>query len=66
VGSTTTATITDLVVAEQECCPFFTFHLAFVGATVQLTAFAPAPAQPLLDALFGVNALLVEEPRNLC
>jgi MerR family copper efflux transcriptional regulator len=58
--------IADLVVAEQECCPFFAFRLAFIGATVELTADAPTQAQPLVAALFGVDAVSVEEPRNRC
>jgi MerR family transcriptional regulator, copper efflux regulator len=60
------AEIAGLVVAEQECCPFFTFHLAFGGATVHLTADAPTHAQPLVHALFGVDALPVEELHNPC
>lgn len=59
--------VTDLVVAEQECCPFITFRLAFFGATLELTAdAAPAQAQPLVAALFGLNAAAVEEPQNSC
>ena len=58
--------IADLVVAEQRCCPFFTFHLAFVGATAEFTADALAQAQPLVAALFGVDAASVEEPQIPC
>lgn len=49
------AVLAELVVAEQECCPFFTFHLAFAGPTLRLTADAPVEARPLVDALFGLD-----------
>jgi hypothetical protein len=52
------------VVTEQECCPFFTFQLAFVGATVELTADASTQAQPLVAALFGVDPYLLRSLRT--
>lgn len=45
--------LADLVVAEHECCPFFTFHLTLAGAHAELEARAPHAAEPLVDALFG-------------
>lgn len=45
--------LADLVVAEQECCPFFAFRLDFAGGHVELTVRAPGQAQPLVDDLFG-------------
>lgn len=45
--------LAELVVAEQRCCPFITFDLAFRGAHLELTAHAPDGAEPLVAALFG-------------
>ncbi|QJY47810.1 MerR family transcriptional regulator [Pseudonocardia broussonetiae] len=55
--------LAELVVAEQQCCPFFTFELTFIGATVVLTAHAPEGAEPLVAALFTAES---EEPRDRC
>ena len=41
----------ELAAAEQRCCPFFRFTLLFAGGGVQLTAQAPAAAEPLLARL---------------
>jgi MerR family copper efflux transcriptional regulator len=60
------AAVADLVVAEQQCCPFFTFQMRFLGATVELVAHAPAQVQRRLDALFDLDAPPLEERRDLC
>ena len=41
----------ELAAAEQRCCPFFRFALAFDGSDVHLTVQAPADAGELLAAL---------------
>ncbi|MGH3615079.1 MAG: hypothetical protein ACRDRK_21300 [Pseudonocardia sp.] len=41
-----------LVVAEQRCCPFFSFRLDFSGEYVELVAYAPVGAEVLVAALF--------------
>jgi MerR family copper efflux transcriptional regulator len=41
-----------LVVAEQQCCPFFSFHLDFTGEQVELIAHAPDGVEALVVALF--------------
>ena len=46
--------------------PVHHFHLAFFGAMVELSADAPASAQPLFAALFDVNGGPVEEPQKPC
>lgn len=48
--------LVDLVVAEQECCPFFDFQLTFAAAHVELTAHAPDTAEHLVDALFAQDS----------
>jgi hypothetical protein len=60
------AAVAELVVEEQQCCPFFTFQLAFLGATVALTTDASVQAQPLVDALLGGHAGSVEKARTSC
>lgn len=45
--------LADLVVAEHECCPFFTFHLTLSGQYAVLEAHAPKEAEPLITAIFG-------------
>lgn len=45
--------LADLVVAEHECCPFFTFHLTLSGRYAELEAHGPKEAEPLITALFG-------------
>ena len=46
------ATLAQLIVAEQQCCPFFSFRLTFAGAHIELVAQAPEGAEPLVAALF--------------
>jgi MerR family copper efflux transcriptional regulator len=58
------AALADLAVAEQLCCPFFSFRLTFSGAYVELSAHAPDVAEPLVDALFGVTARNPQEPEE--
>ncbi|MEC3979328.1 MerR family transcriptional regulator [Amycolatopsis sp. H20-H5] len=45
--------VAELVVAEQQCCPFFAFRLRFAADVVQLLVQAPEQAASLLDELFG-------------
>lgn len=45
--------LAQLVVAEQHCCPFFTFRLTLAGDHVELEARAPDGAESLLADLFG-------------
>ena len=47
------AAIAALAVAEQECCPFFEFHLHLDGQALQLEVRAPAGSVLLLEDLFG-------------
>lgn len=42
-----------LVVAEQQCCPFFSFRLDFAGDSVELVVHAPEEAESLVAALFA-------------
>jgi DNA-binding transcriptional MerR regulator len=44
--------LAQLIVAEQQCCPFFSFRLTFAGAHIELVAHAPEGAEPLVTALF--------------
>jgi MerR family copper efflux transcriptional regulator len=46
------AALAQLVVAEQQCCPFFSFRLTFAGAHIELVAHAPEGAETLAAALF--------------
>lgn len=48
--------LAQLVVAEQECCPFFTFRLTLAGDHVELDAHAPDGAETLFTGLFGEQA----------
>lgn len=43
--------ISALAVAEQECCPFFTFDIALRGPRFTLTITAPPEGTPMLDDL---------------
>jgi MerR family transcriptional regulator, copper efflux regulator len=47
------AELAALVVAEHECCPFFTFRITLAGQVVELHATAPESAAPLLAELFA-------------
>jgi DNA-binding transcriptional MerR regulator len=52
-------TVTDvarLAAAERECCQFFSFAITMDGRGFGLEVTAPAEAQPILDALFGIPA----------
>ena len=42
-----------LVLAEQDCCPFFSFSLVLTVGELCLAATAPESATILLDELFG-------------
>ena len=46
------AAVAQLIVAEQQCCPFFSFRLTFAGAHIELVAQAPGGAETLVAALF--------------
>ncbi|WP_433292337.1 MerR family transcriptional regulator [Pseudonocardia sp. CA-142604] len=46
------AALAQLIVAEQQCCPFFSFRLTFAGAHIELVAHAPGGAEPLVAGLF--------------
>ncbi|GAA1167812.1 MerR family transcriptional regulator [Pseudonocardia alaniniphila] len=46
------AALAQLIVAEQQCCPFFSFRLTFAGAHIEQVARAPEGAEPLVAALF--------------
>lgn len=48
--------LADLVVAEQQCCPFLTFRITLAGGHVVLDAHAPDGAQALLAGLLGEQA----------
>lgn len=48
--------LAELVVAEQQCCPFFTFRLTLAGDHVELDAHAPDGVEALVTALFGEQA----------
>jgi hypothetical protein len=41
-----------LMVKEQECCPFLTFHLNQAATSVELAIAAPPSARDAADALF--------------
>jgi MerR family copper efflux transcriptional regulator len=45
-----------LVVAEQDCCPFFRFAITIDTRGVALEVLAPADALPIVDSLFGTPA----------
>jgi MerR family copper efflux transcriptional regulator len=47
------AGLVELVAAEQECCPFFTFTVTVNNTDVVLEVGAPADARELVDALLG-------------
>ena len=44
-------TLVDLVLAEQECCPFLSFTISFAPAAVHLTGTAPDEGLTTLQAL---------------
>ncbi|MEV1295415.1 MerR family transcriptional regulator [Pseudonocardia sp. NPDC049635] len=46
------APITALAVAEQRCCPFFTFDLSLRGPRFTLVITTPPEGMPMLDRLF--------------
>jgi MerR family transcriptional regulator, copper efflux regulator len=48
--------LAQLVVAEQRCCPFFTFRLTLAGDHVGLDAYGPGGVEPLIAGLFGEQA----------
>jgi len=50
------AQLARLVVAEQQCCPFFTFRLTLACDHVELDAHAPDGAEDLVAALFSDQA----------
>lgn len=47
-----------LVVAEQQCCPFYTFRLTLAGDHVELDAHAPDGSEALVAGLFREQAAL--------
>jgi MerR family transcriptional regulator, copper efflux regulator len=58
--------VAELVVAEQQCCPFFAFGLTFRGPHVALTAHAPAGAEPLVAVLWSTEPAGTVEDRYRC
>ncbi|MBJ7384883.1 MAG: MerR family transcriptional regulator [Mycolicibacterium sp.] len=50
------AALTELIVAEQFCCSFLEFVVAFTSTHVQLTVAGPADAQSLIAEFLGVAA----------
>ena len=50
------AELARLVVAEQDCCSFFSFALTVDGRGVGLEVTAPSGAESILADLFGVAA----------
>lgn len=50
------ATVADLAVAEQQCCPFFDFRVHLNGSVLHLEVRAPADAAELLAELFAPAA----------
>jgi MerR family transcriptional regulator, copper efflux regulator len=58
--------LAELVVAEQECCPFFNFELTFRGAHVALTVRVPEGAELLVAALLCTEPVEAEERRTRC
>ncbi|MCX6464015.1 MAG: MerR family transcriptional regulator [Pseudonocardiales bacterium] len=58
--------VAELVVAEQQCCPFFAFELTFSGPHVALTAHAPTGAEPIVALLWGTEPAEVTEGRDRC
>ena len=60
------ARLAELVVAEQECCPFLGFGLTFDGSHVALTVRAPEGVEPLVAALFDREPAATGEPRHRC
>jgi MerR family copper efflux transcriptional regulator len=55
------AALAQLVVAEQQCCGFFSFRLTFAGADIELVAHAPEGAETLVAALFDRDRLAAGE-----
>ena len=53
--------ISALAIAEQECCPFFTFDIALRGPQFTLTFTAPPEGMPMLDALLP-DSVEAEDP----
>lgn len=51
-----TATVADLAVAEQQCCPFFDFRFHLDGPVLRLEVRAPPHGAGLLADLFGQPA----------
>ncbi|SDY53820.1 hypothetical protein SAMN05661080_03781 [Modestobacter sp. DSM 44400] len=45
----------ELVLAEQDCCPFFRFTLTLSADGLRLTATTPPSATVLLDEVFGAS-----------
>ncbi|MGY3128347.1 hypothetical protein ACVWW9_001846 [Agrococcus sp. UYP33] len=46
-----------LAVAEQDCCPFFSFDISLHGATFDLTIGTPPAGLEMLEELTGLEAL---------
>jgi MerR family copper efflux transcriptional regulator len=48
--------LAELIVAEQDCCPFFEFGLAFHGSTIEVTIRVPSE-----DAIGFLDALVAQD-----
>ncbi|NDL55675.1 MerR family transcriptional regulator [Phytoactinopolyspora mesophila] len=59
---TALAAVSELAVAEQQCCPFFTFDISLHGVVFFLTITAPSEGMPMLDDLIGVPADATAQP----
>jgi MerR family transcriptional regulator, copper efflux regulator len=62
---TALATVSELAVAEQQCCPFFTFDISLHGAVFFLTITAPPEAMPILDDLTSIRADDTAQPHTV-
>ena len=47
--------LAELIIAEQQCCPFLHFQLGFDGPELHLTLTADELARPFIDDLLPVN-----------
>jgi MerR family transcriptional regulator, copper efflux regulator len=56
-ADTSVGEIARLAAAEQQCCGFFSFAITLDARGVALEVTAPADARPVLEGLFGAEAL---------
>ena len=48
--------VLELVAAEHQCCPSVTFDLTLTSGYIELEAYFPPGAEPLLSELFGASS----------